>query len=93
MLDRRAGPAPLIGHRDRVAALAFSPDGKTLASGSWDRTAKLWSVAALQEVATLEAHHGLVHCVAFSPDGRVLASGGETATGAGEVYLWPGPLR
>jgi WD40 repeat protein len=40
--------ATLKGHTDRVSSVAFSPDGKTLASGSWDHTVKLWVVDARQ---------------------------------------------
>ena len=55
--------------------MAFSPDGKTLASGSMDKTIKLWDVATGKEQATLKGHTGWVSSVAYSPDGKTLASG------------------
>jgi len=75
----------LKGHTNRVAAAAFSPDGKTLATGSWDATVKLWEVpsAKPEGVATtgrlkttLEGHKGSVLAVAYGPDGKRLASAG-----------------
>src|SRR6266581_2980073 len=63
------------GHTDRVLGLAFAPDGSTLASGSWDRTVKLWEVASGRLLQTLSGHRDKVHCVAWSPDGRTVASG------------------
>jgi WD40 repeat protein len=63
--------------------VAFSPDGKTLASGSDDNTIKLWDVATGKEQATLKGHTAWVASVAFSPDGKTLASGGDTT-----VRLW-----
>jgi WD40 repeat protein len=66
--------ATLKGHRDSVADVAFSPDGKTLASGSYDKTIKLWNVATGKELATLIEDWDPVHCVAFSPDGKTLAA-------------------
>ena len=59
----------------RAAAETFSPDGKTLASGSWDKSTKLWDVAGGKNTATLKGYTGLVFSVAFSPDGKTLASG------------------
>jgi WD40 repeat protein len=67
--------ATLAGHTERILTLAFSSDGKYLASGSWDKTIKVWAVKAEQEVCTLDGHAGAVACLAFSPDGRLLASG------------------
>jgi PKD repeat protein len=74
----------LEGHTSSVFSVAFSPDGKLLASGSWDDTVKLWEVSTGQEVRTLEGHTNSVWSVAFSPDGKLLASGSLDDT----VKLW-----
>jgi len=65
----------LKGHGDSVLSVAFSPDGKRLATGSHDRTAKLWDAATGQELTTLKGHGITVTSVAFSPDGKRLATG------------------
>jgi WD40 repeat protein len=77
----------LSGHSDSVlsVAVAFAADGRTLASGSYDRTVKLWEAATRKELATLRGHTGPVRSVAFAPDGRTLASGGG---GFSVVKLW-----
>jgi WD40 repeat protein len=58
--------------------VAFSPDGKTVVSGSDDRTVRLWDVASGAETAKLEGHSDWVNCVAFSPDGKTLFPARET---------------
>jgi len=73
----------LTGHTDAVTSVAFSPDGKLLASGSQDDTVILWDVSSGQEVRTLKDTHA-VSSVAFSPDGKLLASGSRDDT----VMLW-----
>jgi RNA polymerase sigma factor (sigma-70 family) len=75
----RTQVAALEGHGDRVWSVAFSPDGKTLASASWDKTIKLWNVATRREDATLRLSQSPavepqpVVALAGSPDGRLLA--------------------
>lgn len=55
--------------------MAFSPDGHTLATGSWDGSAKLWNIDTGRIVRTLMGHSGRIDSVAFSPDGKTLATG------------------
>ena len=63
-----------------MESVAFSPDGKTLASGDWAGTIKLWNVASGRELRTLGGHIDGVDSIAFSLDGRWLASGGSDGT-------------
>ncbi len=66
----------LTGHTDLVYGVAFSPhDGKRLATGSWDGTAKVWDAATGRELLTLKGHTSGVNGIAFSPDGTRLATG------------------
>jgi WD40 repeat protein len=76
--------AVLGGHTGNISCMAFSRDGKSLASAGRDTTIKLWSVPSHREVATLSGHIGFVDAVAFSPDGTQLASGGNDKT----IKLW-----
>ena len=66
-------------HNNGVAAIDFTPDGKTLASAGSEEVT-LWSVVSGEKVATLQGHTGWIRGVAFSSDGTTLASGGEGGT-------------
>jgi WD40 repeat protein/serine/threonine protein kinase len=79
----------LKGHTDRVNAVAFSPDGQWLASGSDDATIKVWDATTGQEASTLRGHTAGVQSVAFSPDGTRLASASDDRT----VKVWDRTTR
>jgi WD40 repeat protein len=76
----------LAGHSGLVLGLAYSPDGRTLASASADGSARLWDVATGKHVATLQSPAARAHCVAFAPDGKSLAVGYGSDRGLVEVW-------
>jgi WD40 repeat protein len=74
----------LQGHTDRVYAVAFSPDGTLVATGSKDMKIRLWNSATGVVQRTLEGHTGSVYNISFSPDGRFAASASWDRT----ILIW-----
>lgn len=83
-LSTRQEICTLTGHTQSIRFVTFSPDGQTLASGSWDKTIKLWQVSTGRELCTLTGHTYSVTSLAFSPDGQILVSGSGNKT----VKIW-----
>jgi uncharacterized caspase-like protein len=74
----------LQGHGRAVDKVAFSRDGKFLATGGTDNTIKIWDLAAKRDLVTLTGHTASIDSLDFSPDGRLLASASED----GSTFLW-----
>ena len=78
----------LAEHSDTVSSVAISSDGKIIASGSIDKTIKLWDIVTGNSLATLVGHSSAVLSVAFSPDSKILASSSNLEVRDGCIKLW-----
>eukprot|EP00760_Papus_ankaliazontas_P002040 PhM_4_TR10803/c0_g1_i1/m.52610/K14855/RSA4, NLE1; ribosome assembly protein 4 len=78
--------AAMTGHSEAVLALSFSPDGSVLASGSGDKTVRLWDVITETPIEVLQGHPSWVQVLGWSPTGEHLASGSVD----GILYVWKG---
>ncbi|MDB9492226.1 WD40 repeat domain-containing protein [Dolichospermum circinale CS-534/05] len=74
----------LSGHSRSVNAIAVTPDGKTVISGSWDNTIKIWDVGTGTQKFTLEGHSDPVNAIAVTPDGKTVISGSRDNT----IKIW-----
>src|SRR5438552_9244272 len=83
----------LDGHADPVYAVAWSPDGKTLATAGFDNTVRLWDAASRKEIKKYEGHSKLVLAVAIAPNGRRILSGSNDNTAKIWDYPTAGPTR
>ena len=84
----RESPVVLRGHDGWIAGVAFSPDGKRIATAGDDGALIVWNVASGKPITKLTDHQGGVSSVAFSLDGERIATGGWDSTVKLAVYIW-----
>jgi WD40 repeat protein len=80
------------GHKQAVSSVAFSPDGKTLASASDDSTLKFWNVTTQQELLTVRRLGGTLRGLMFSPDGRLLVGASGFSSPSGGLRFFHAPV-
>ncbi len=94
-----AEPVVISGHTERINAVAFAPDGKTVATVSADKTLRVWDAKTGKQLASVDAHRGTATGVAFSADGKKLVTGGYgpkpegKGHQEGEVKRWSSDLK
>ena len=74
----------LEGHQERVNQISFSPDGTTIASGSWDNAILFWDVKTGEILHSISAYPDVILDIRFSPDGKTIATG----SWRGEIKLF-----
>ena len=90
---RSPAPPVLLNETESTSAIAFRPDGSTVATGHWDGSVRLWDAATGRSIATLIGHTSAVSSLAFSPDGGRLASTGDRMWHQGSGNIIDGTVR